>query len=85
MNKETDTLFAILSKQIIEYTGKEVDVSKLPLDTRIDSFNLDSLTMIEAINTLEDELGIELPFSANAGVMPQTLADMVALFDEVAQ
>ena len=83
MTKEADKLFDIINRQVLEYTGKEIDVSTLPLETRLDNFDLDSLTMLEAINTLEDELGIELPFSANAAAMPQTLGELVALLSEV--
>lgn len=72
----------ILARQIKDLTKREVDLRTLPADTKLESLELDSLTYIEAINDLEDELGVELPFSANDGRSLETLGDLLNLIDE---
>lgn len=83
MEKIKDTFIQILEKQVKEYTNLDVDIKSLPLDTPLHKLQLDSLTYIEAINDLEDKLGIEVPFSANQDVTLETIGDLLKLIDNI--
>lgn len=77
-------LVRIIGEKLEELeTVPPVAVSDLALETPLDSLGLDSMHYIEVINEIEEQLGIELPYSANDGKRLETLGDLLGLLEGV--
>lgn len=60
-----------------------MDRAKLVPETRLADLGISSLDVVEIICTVEDKLGIELPFNANTGAQDfKTLGDVIAAVEK---
>lgn len=59
----------------------EVDMSEVTLETRLDSIGMDSLTQLELVTALEDELSVRIPDEAIVEI--QTVGQLVRCFADL--
>lgn len=76
-------LIDTLIERMREVEKVEVLRSSITPETALSDFGVDSLAFIEALNEFEEQNGVEVPFSANDRRSIRTVADLMALIDEI--
>jgi acyl carrier protein len=70
---------------VLEIVAQKALMNKADLkpEMKLSQLNLTSLDMVEILFSIEDKLGIELPFNANTGAQDfKTLGDVMAAVEK---
>jgi acyl carrier protein len=71
--------------EILEIVAQKamMDRAKLVPEAKLSDLSITSLDMVEILFSIEDKLGIELPFNANTGAQNfRTLGDVIAAVEK---
>ena len=68
-----------IENKIKEIFGKRVDLSNVTLDTTLESLDIDSLDLVEAMMDLEEEFGVQ--FTNDEILTLKTVKDVVTLVE----